>query len=126
MSVRPHRDLACQARASYGQSGWTVAIRERDTHPPAPREENIDLVGEHFDPGHASRTLFERNWQVLGDPRPQGEWTHQDDGSWIAYVDDAPGCPRPTCETKVYGCRWPYEEITECEIRHAFFDKKGV
>ena len=120
MSTHTRRDLACQARASYGETGWTVAIRERDAHPPAPREEIIDLVGEHFDPGHASRVLFEHGWHVLGGKRPVGEWTQHKDGSWIAYVDDVPGCPRPGCEAKAYGCRWPHEAaLPECESRLA-------
>lgn len=46
----------------------------------------------------------------------RGEWTRHEDGTWTAYVDDAAGCPRPHCENKTFGCRWPHRDaLVECE-----------
>lgn len=86
------------------------------TRPP-PARRNIPLIGEHFDSHYASRELYTHGWDVLGDPKPWGEWTRQPDGSWVAYVDTVAGCARPGCENARFGCRWPYRDaLAECEV----------
>lgn len=115
MSPSTHRELACLATAAYGDTGWTVAIAERDASLVATEHDPIPLVGEYFDARYATRELHTHGWDVLGDPKPWGEWTQQPDGSWTTYIDTVAGCPKG-CETKRFGCRWPYRDaLPECE-----------
>jgi hypothetical protein len=113
--THPYRELACLATAAYGDIGWSVSIVERDAHRAGDDHPAVPLVGEHFDAHYATRELSAHGWDVLGDPKPWGEWSERPDGSWTAYVDDERGCPRG-CSVKVFGCRWPHRDaLPECE-----------
>lgn len=117
MTTHAPHDLAALATAAYGEAGWVVAIAERDARPVASEHADVPLLGELFEPQYATRELFAHGWGVLGDPKPWGEWSHQADGSWTAYVTDVAGCARPGCETKQFGCRWPHHDaLVECEV----------